>query len=190
MKAITLYEPWASAIADGLKTIETRGWGTDYRGPLAIHAGRRRVDWFEAPRAAMRHYEPNQFPYGCIVAIGELVGCQRMTPMWLETVSPAEKEWGWYEEGRVAWILQRVLKLQKPIPVRGARNLWDWDCPKELFVAWQKGPQITVQTCPPRCSWYSDGQHQWTETVTFENGASAACKCGVDAMNYDLMRAP
>ena len=50
--------------------------------------------------------------------------------------------------------------------------------------------RLTVAACPAACPYYHDGKHQWTETVTFENGASSACKCGVDAMNYDLMRLP
>ena len=41
MKALTLHQPWASLIAVGAKTIETRSWSTKYRGPIAIHAGRR-----------------------------------------------------------------------------------------------------------------------------------------------------
>ena len=40
MKALSLWQPWASAIAVKAKRIETRGWSTDYRGPLAIHAAR------------------------------------------------------------------------------------------------------------------------------------------------------
>lgn len=39
MKAITLHQPWASLIALGVKTVETRSWNTNYRGTLAIHAG-------------------------------------------------------------------------------------------------------------------------------------------------------
>lgn len=42
MKALTIRQPWASLIAHGVKTIETRSWSTKYRGPLAIHAGRAR----------------------------------------------------------------------------------------------------------------------------------------------------
>jgi hypothetical protein len=38
MKALSLYQPYASLIAIGAKTIETRHWATKYRGPLAIHA--------------------------------------------------------------------------------------------------------------------------------------------------------
>ena len=40
MKALTVRQPWASLIAAGVKTIETRSWSTKYRGPLAIHAGK------------------------------------------------------------------------------------------------------------------------------------------------------
>ena len=40
MKAITILQPWASLIACGAKKIETRGWATKYRGPIAIHAGK------------------------------------------------------------------------------------------------------------------------------------------------------
>ncbi len=42
MKVLTLHQPWASLVALGVKTIETRSWSTSYRGPLAIHAGSRR----------------------------------------------------------------------------------------------------------------------------------------------------
>lgn len=38
MKAITIWQPWASLIAIGAKQYETRSWKTDYRGPIAIHA--------------------------------------------------------------------------------------------------------------------------------------------------------
>lgn len=41
MKALSLWQPWASLIAVGHKTIETRSWTTSYRGPLAITATKR-----------------------------------------------------------------------------------------------------------------------------------------------------
>ena len=44
MKALTLWEPWATLIALGVKRYETRSWGTKYRGPLAIHAAKRRPE--------------------------------------------------------------------------------------------------------------------------------------------------
>lgn len=38
MKVLTLHQPWAALVAHGIKTVETRGWSTRHRGPLAIHA--------------------------------------------------------------------------------------------------------------------------------------------------------
>jgi activating signal cointegrator 1 len=40
MRAISLWQPWASLIMTGAKTFETRGWETKYRGPLVIHASK------------------------------------------------------------------------------------------------------------------------------------------------------
>src|SRR3546814_15511313 len=41
VKAISLWQPLASAIALGHTSIETRHWPTKYRGELAIHAATR-----------------------------------------------------------------------------------------------------------------------------------------------------
>lgn len=38
MKLISLWQPWATLVVLGHKKIETRGWTTDYRGPLVIYA--------------------------------------------------------------------------------------------------------------------------------------------------------
>lgn len=38
MKAITVWQPFASLLAYGGKRFETRSWAISYRGPIAIHA--------------------------------------------------------------------------------------------------------------------------------------------------------
>lgn len=40
MRAISLWEPWASLIRTGAKTFETRSWETKYRGLLLICAAK------------------------------------------------------------------------------------------------------------------------------------------------------
>ena len=40
MKCLSLYQPWASLMAAGVKRVETRSWATPHRGPLLIHASR------------------------------------------------------------------------------------------------------------------------------------------------------
>lgn len=42
VKAISLWEPWASLMRSGAKTVETRSWYTSYRGPLLICAAKRK----------------------------------------------------------------------------------------------------------------------------------------------------
>jgi hypothetical protein len=51
VKALSLWQPWASLVALGVKTIETRSWSTSYRGPLAIHASKRIARLHEADEA-------------------------------------------------------------------------------------------------------------------------------------------
>ena len=55
-----------------------------------------------------------------------------------------------------------------------------------LIAEPMKGITLTA-TCPTNCPHYADGKHRWTETVTLENGASMACKCGISAIDYDAM---
>ena len=98
MKALTLHQPWASLVALGVKTIETRSWATSYRGPLAIHAATRwpvqgavggyfvrnirRRDWPTALHYSEMLWENDlderrpfsaQLPLGAVVATCELV---------------------------------------------------------------------------------------------------------------------
>ena len=37
MKVLTIIEPYATLIKNGIKKIETRSWKTNYRGRLYIH---------------------------------------------------------------------------------------------------------------------------------------------------------
>lgn len=91
VKALTLWQPWASLVALGVKTIETRSWSTKYRGPLAIHAAVRKPprvwtqdDGYAPPAADIigmgRHwesfedrYQPGQFGYDWVGPLGAVV---------------------------------------------------------------------------------------------------------------------
>ena len=39
MTCSTMHQPWASLLVYGIKRAEGRGWNTDFRGRLWIHAG-------------------------------------------------------------------------------------------------------------------------------------------------------
>jgi hypothetical protein len=95
MKSLSLTQPWATLVALGAKTIETRSWATRYRGPLAIHAakgygpgGRRgyfsrcQYDPFKASLGQhlriLDNYNCFAAPLGAIVAVCELTAIARV----------------------------------------------------------------------------------------------------------------
>jgi len=132
LKAITLWQPWASLIAVGAKKIETRSWATKYRGPLAIHASMKAVEkpLYIDPRLVRLLQEagykkPTDLPTGCILATCNLTECLEMTEENIVEVPELEKVFGDFEPGRYMWILEDVKKLDKPIPAKGKQRIWE-----------------------------------------------------------------
>jgi hypothetical protein len=78
VKVLTLHQPWASLIAVGVKTIETRSWSTQYRGPLAIHAGAKFVFGEVGEFRAETWFSDLQHVEHCYCDDGEVdYSCQR-----------------------------------------------------------------------------------------------------------------
>lgn len=50
VKALTLWQPWAAAVIYAGKDVENRAWRTSYRGPLVIHAAKRKPTRYELMR--------------------------------------------------------------------------------------------------------------------------------------------
>ncbi len=96
MKALSLWQPWASLIAIGAKRFETRSRPTKYRGQLAIHASLKKpsdalngvnIDVIYAMGRAFgieqKHVGKiieylDALPRGAVVATTELVRCDAM----------------------------------------------------------------------------------------------------------------
>lgn len=124
VRALTLIQPWATAIAVGAKRIETRSWSTSYRGNLLIHAGKAPV--YHDPRLDdvldIRGINLEPMPQGFIVAVAYLVDVVRVDRLGILT--SLERELGDFSPGRYGWCLRSVRRLAKPIPARGAQGLW------------------------------------------------------------------
>lgn len=127
MKILTLWQPWATLIALGVKLHETRSWSTRYRGPLAIHAakrpicsgGRQVLDYLAT------HHHPAalkmaHFDLGCIVAIANLVDVYPT-----DDVETTDEDWacGDFRPGRYAWLLDDRLRCLATC--KGAQGLRD-----------------------------------------------------------------
>lgn len=125
MKAISLWQPWASAMALGWKKNETRAWSTKYRGPLLIHAAKKVVEW---PSIDMQiafqgiAFLPLDLPRGALVCQVDLVDCQKIRmhtrPEGLERIM------GDYTLGRYMWITEN-LKVFDPIHYKGSQGYFN-----------------------------------------------------------------
>jgi len=150
IKALSLWQPWASLIALDLKRIETRDWATKYRGPLLIHAGKN-TDFIKRRGSSLTHRNaqigddartagglPRDFnyPLGALVAIAELVDClpTKEIALYSEPVSKLnmnrseferELALGNFTPGRFGWVLAHVRELPEPLPYRGRQGLFD-----------------------------------------------------------------
>lgn len=136
IKALTLWQPWATLIALGAKQVETRSWSTSYRGPLVIHAAKRPVKHEEitAPIAqALNEHglEPDALPLGAVLCLCKLTDVERV-----ETLKPrlwsGEVAFGNYAPGRYGWLLELVKCAPSPIPVAGKQGLWTWQYGKAV----------------------------------------------------------
>lgn len=75
MKALTIKQPYATLIAEGIKEYEFRTWKTNYRGEFLVHAGKgKNIQYMEKFKALDLEY-----PSGCIIAIASLENCIEVT---------------------------------------------------------------------------------------------------------------
>jgi hypothetical protein len=147
MKAITIWQPWATLIAIGAKRYETRTWDTSHRGPLAIHAAKKILldaaccdihpqtmeigGGFVLVREKDGGYTLRTgydieaivfpLPLGAVVAT-----CEIEATGYTENVPVEERILGDFSPGRFAWKLANVQPIH-PVPARGTQRLWNWD---------------------------------------------------------------
>ncbi|MGE0294923.1 MAG: hypothetical protein AB7P97_21460 [Hyphomonadaceae bacterium] len=157
MKAISLWQPWASAMTLGSKRIETRHWPTNVRGTVAIHAARRCVkeelnflgahwNWCGALNIRMGGDSARLWsilPFGAIVGVGDLVDCRPSesftngeldAPRWPggdKSYFWTERDMGNYDRGRFGWVFENLLRFKTPIPFKGKQGFFN--VPDELF---------------------------------------------------------
>lgn len=123
MRAITLWQPWASAIALGHKKIETRSRRTHVRGQLAIHAAKRwtagQKEFAQVEKACGRLAA--RIPLGAVVAVADLVDCKPVEEI---ATGAIERIYGDYESGRFGWLLDNIRPLSEPVGCKGGQGFW------------------------------------------------------------------
>ena len=112
MQALTIKQPWASAIAAGMKRIENRSWQpAAQRLPLqlAIHAGAR-LDREGLAFSRSMGAPVDELPLRAIVAVATVV----------QVLDRSSDPW-W--RGPLGWVLEDVVAIE-PIECAGQLSLW------------------------------------------------------------------
>lgn len=144
MKALTLTQPWCGLVASGIKRIENRPWNLPQAmigQRIALHASRQ-VDERAFPRIA--EIAPDVLPN---VALGDRVGYERARDVVLKlgmTITSAilgtavltgQVDGRWFENplpddqrrwffGPVGFVLDDIVRLPRPIEIKGALGFW------------------------------------------------------------------
>lgn len=129
IRIITLQEPWASLIGEGIKIIETRSWPCYQYGELYIHAGMSKIPRNDTRRNTMAKWLKRPMHYGTIFAKCQLVDCVPITAEFSSAVKENDPDCflcGDYSNGRYAWILKDIEYID-PIKSKGKLGIWYMD---------------------------------------------------------------
>jgi hypothetical protein len=138
MKGLSIFQPFASAVASGLKHYEVRS-SEPPQGligeVIAIHAHSR---WTESDRACLTALRSmgchpcfdDDPPLDCIVAVAKLKAClpaeralQHLAKHHGEPAWEFEEHLTDFSAGGFAWALTGVVALDEPIPCKGPHHL-------------------------------------------------------------------
>ena len=134
MPVITLYQPWASWIIRGWKTIETRTHARfkSLKGRrILIHAGKTtdksdialHNPYLSASQIAHR---PSHYVNGCIIGSALVYDCR-----WLDERDSKHALIECFFENRYGLFLTEVLVFSEPIKESGERGIWYYDISKK-----------------------------------------------------------
>ena len=124
MKVITIRQPWATLIAEGIKKYEFRSWKTNYRGKILIHAGAS-IDKEEMKKFKNLEYD---FPIKRIIAEVEIIDCLKFNDnLNKKIISENNIVYGSKKRDGYAWKLGNVKKIEINETVNGQLGLWNYD---------------------------------------------------------------
>lgn len=142
MKAISVWNPFASLIVSGFKIFETRTWAPPKSviGQRIAIASTKTIKpdqkaYFQ-DEVFMEFYERlglptniNELPHGYVLGTAVLDSVELMTEEFMEEVSEEEQQYGWWQEGFYAWRMTDPIRFADPIPVKGAQGFYEWSPP-------------------------------------------------------------
>lgn len=124
MKVLTLKQPWATLVAEGIKKYEFRSWKTNYRGKVLIHAGAG-IDKKDMERFKDLNME---FPSKKLLAEVEIEDCLELDDELNKKINNENNiAYGSKKRTGYAWKLKNVKKINIDKEVNGQLGLWNID---------------------------------------------------------------
>ena len=127
MKVLTIKEPYATLIKEGIKKYEFRTWKTNYRGDILIHAGKG-IDKDNIKK--YKNYNLD-YSYGEIICIATLKDCIKVDDNFRKRLEKEnnfvyervinDKDWNGY-----AFELDNIRVIDK-IKINGKLSFWEYD---------------------------------------------------------------
>ena len=146
MKALSIKQPWASLIANGIKNIENRTWKTNFRGRIYIHASAKhsgdltdiltpkQCTFMTCNVETLPNLKGEEYIKSAIIGEVDIVDCVINHPsIWAEKSewSPFIGENGEDNEGFKPiynWVLENPVIYDKPIlNVKGKLSFWEFE---------------------------------------------------------------
>jgi activating signal cointegrator 1 len=134
IKAISLWQPWASLWLSPNKLHETRHWATPHRGKLLVHAAKKMVfdvdsDLEDILLSEYGGHWGMDLPRGAIVGMVDLIDCLPTQRLHLRLhamtdLEQADFACGDFSDGRFGWRRGTYWKFREPIPYRGRQSIF------------------------------------------------------------------
>ena len=123
MRVITLKQPWATLVAEGIKKYEFRSWKINYRGEILIHAGKG-IDLEAMKKFSNLNLE---FPHSRILAKIKILDCIKLNAKVNKAIINENKLVYGNKHDRTgyAWKLEVVEKIRNSQEISGKQGIWN-----------------------------------------------------------------
>lgn len=124
MKVVTLKQPWATLVAEGIKQYEFRSWKYNYRGKILIHAGTG-ID--KEALEKCNHLNLN-YPKKRIIAEIDIVDCIALDEEKSKEINQKNPSiYGNKIRNGYAWKLENVKKINIDEEIPGKQGIWNYE---------------------------------------------------------------
>lgn len=121
IRVITLKQPWASLVANGLKIYEFRNMNYSYRGKILIHAGK---GFDKDAMERVKDYNLD-YPTAKILAEVEIVDCIKIDNNFYEMINKLNSPvYGNKKRTGYAWKLENINKINIDKTINGKKGIW------------------------------------------------------------------